>query len=73
MLAVIHLLGRWFCPAIRSPQVLAEDSQPLTILAVGDSITAGGGAGGGYYRHVLNELLKQSSELSGLSGLKWTS
>ncbi len=48
------------CPAIRSPQVLAEDSQPLTILAVGDSITAGGGAGGGYYRHVLNELLKQS-------------
>ncbi len=27
-------------PAFGSPQVLAEDSQSLTILAIGDSITA---------------------------------
>ena len=40
--------------------VNADD--PLTILPLGDSITAGGGGGGGYYRHHLQELFSQSDQ-----------
>ena len=43
-----------------SPVAGAEDAKPITVLPLGDSITAGGGGGGGCYRHRLSEELKRS-------------
>ena len=42
---------------LSSTSLIAAD--PITIMPLGDSITAGGGGGGGYYRHFLAEELSK--------------
>jgi lysophospholipase L1-like esterase len=56
----MKLLFALLCVQLFACLAGAEDAKPITILPLGDSITAGGGGGGGYYRHRLSEELRRA-------------